>query len=144
MNTSVRPSRIAAGLLSVFAAPHTIGGLMFPPNNGPDAVLASMKSTHFDFKRSDCTFYGFHLGFGLMVSVYLVLSVVMAWVLGGERVAQNPAMKDTLRPLAWALLISNLAAAALSWRYFFIAPAVISAVVVLLLAWECTTTFRYY
>jgi hypothetical protein len=145
MNMSIRPSRVAAGLLLVFAASHTIGGLMFPPSKGPEAVavLASMKSTHFDFKGSDCTFYGFHLGFGLMVSVYLVLSVVMAWVLGDERVAQNPAMKDTLRPLAWALLISNLATAVLSWRYFFIAPAIISAVVVLLLAWECTTTFRY-
>jgi hypothetical protein len=146
MHISIRPSRAAAGLLLVFAASHTIGGLLFPPSNGPaaDAVLASMKSTHFDFNGSDCTFYGFHMGFGLMVSVYLALSAVMAWILGGERVARNPAVKEGLRPVAWALLISHVGTAILSWKYFFTGPGVISTVVALLLAWECMTTFGYH
>lgn len=96
MQNGVRLSRAAAGLLLVFAAAHTIRGLLFPPSNGPaaDAVLASMKSTHFEFKGSDCIFYGFHMGFGLMVNVYLVLSADIAWVLGGKRVARNPAARE--------------------------------------------------
>jgi uncharacterized membrane protein YedE/YeeE len=146
MHIGVRPSRAAAGLLLVFAASHTFGGFLFPSSNGPaaDAVLASMKSTHFDFFGSDCTFYGFHMGLGLMVSMYLVLSIVIAWILGDERVAQNPAVKEGQRPVAWALLVSHVGTMILSWKYFFVGPGVISTVVVLLLAWECTTTFRYH
>jgi hypothetical protein len=146
MVIGVSPSRAAAGLLLVFAASHTIGGLLFPPSNGPaaDATLALMTSTHFDFIGSDCTFYGFHMGFGLMVSVYLVLNAIMAWVLGDEGVARNPAVKKALRPLAWALFISLIGTAILSWKYFFIGPVVISTVVALLLGWECMTTFKYH
>jgi hypothetical protein len=146
MHTGVRPSRAAAGLLLVFAASHTIGGLLFPPSNGPaaDAVLASMKSEQFDFHGSDCSFYGFHMGFGLMASIYLVLSAVIAWILGDEQVVQNPAVKERLRPVAWALLISHVGTLVLSWKYFFIGPSVISMMIALLLAWECMTAFKYH
>lgn len=146
MHLSIRPSRAAAGLLLVFAITHTIGGLLFPPSNGltADAVLASMKSTHFDFNGSDCTYYGFHMGFGLIATVYKVLSAALAWILGGEQVLLNPAVREAQRPLAWVLLYSQAATAFLSWKYFFAGPGVFSTVIVLLLGWECLTTFRYH
>lgn len=140
------PSRLAAGLLLVFAASHTLGGLLFPPSNGKaaDAVFTSMKTTHFDFHGSDCTFYRFHLGFGLMVSVYLVLSAAIAWTFGDARLAKNPAMKEALKPVAWLLLMSHVCTAILSWKYFFAGPGAISTLVVLLLAWDCATTFGFH
>jgi len=103
-----------------------------------------MKKTHFDFNGSDCTFYGFHMGFGLMVSVYLVLSAVVAWILGDERSARDQAVKEAQRPIAWALMVSTVGTAILSWKYFFVAPVVVSTVIVLLLGWDCLTTFRYF
>lgn len=137
------PYRVASYLLLFFSGSHTLGGLLFPPSNGlaADAVLASMKTTHFDFHGSDCTFYGFHMGFGLNVSVYLALSAVIAWTLGDPRVAQNPAVRGVIRPVAWALFVAHMFTAVLSWQYFFKGPGVFSTLITLLLGWECFTRY---
>jgi hypothetical protein len=127
--------RLSTYLLLVFCAGHTIGGLFTPRSYGPeaDAVLASMKSVHFPFNGADSTWYGFHLGFGLIVSVYLLLCAFITWYLGGlDAVERRPCL-----PIAWALSLSLALTAALSFRYFFPAPGVFASLAAVLLAIQC-------
>src|SRR5436305_4143247 len=124
MNSNINSYRIATALLMGFCASHTIGGLLSFHDYGPPGnnVLASMKQVHFDFFGSDCSFYGFHMGFGLMVSVFLVVSAVITWTLGNPRVRGNPVVVREMRPIALALSVAYASVALLSWKYFFIGP----------------------
>jgi len=126
------PFRIATYLLLIFCAGHTLGGMLAQKSLGPesDAVFASMKAVHFNFNGSTCSWYGFWFGFGLMVSVFLLLSAVVVWRLDGARPESWPAMS----PIAWALVAAYACTAALSWAYFFAGPGVIATLVTLLLA----------
>src|SRR5260370_24523196 len=72
--------RIAAVLLLLFDAGHTSGFPWSDPKWGVD--LASMRSTHFYIMGFSRTYWDFYLGFGLFVSVFLLLAVVLAWQLG--------------------------------------------------------------
>jgi hypothetical protein len=138
MHPYLTPYRLATYLLLIFCTAHTFGGLLFPSSNGPagDAVLASMKSVHFTFNGADCTYYGFHLGFGLMASVFLLFSAALTWHL-----SRFPGGNPVLRPVAWALFLAHVPTMVLSWQYFFAGPGISSTVIALLLGWECLTTY---
>jgi hypothetical protein len=138
MHPYLTPYRVATYLLLIFFIAHTFGGLLFPPSHGPagDAVLASMKSVHFTFNGADCTFYGFHLGFGLMASVFQFFSAALTWHL-----SQFPSGNAVLRPVAWALFLAHVPMVVLSWQYFFAGPGIFSTVIALLLGWESFTTY---
>lgn len=135
MNSNINSYRIATALLLVFCASHTIGGLFSPYDYGPPGnnVLASMKQVHFDFFGSDCSFYGFHMGFGLMFSVFLVVSAVITWTLGNPRVRGNPVVVREMRPIALALSVAYASVALLSWKYFFIGPFGVSVAIAVLI-----------
>ena len=117
--------RIAAVLLLLFAAGHTFGFRQNNPEWGADAVIASMRSVHFDALGFTRTYWDFFSAFGLFFSVFLVFAAVLAWLLGGL-----PA--ETLvrvRSIAWALAICFVAITALSWRYAFTIPIIFSALI---------------
>jgi len=125
--------RIAAVLILLMAAGHTSGFPWSDPKWGVD--LGAMRSTHFDILGSSRTYWDFYVGFGLFVTVYLLLAVVLAWQLGGLP-AETLA---TMRGVAWALPLCFAAITVLSWRYFFIIPIVFSAVITVCLiagAWR--------
>jgi hypothetical protein len=124
--------RIAAVLLLLFCAAHTLGGMLSHGSLGAeaDAVLAQMKAVHFDFNGSNVSFWGFWFGFGMMLSVFLLFSAVAAWVLGSI----SPAQWSAVAPIAWALVVAHLFIAGLSWVYFFAAPAVFSGLAAGLMA----------
>jgi hypothetical protein len=126
------PFRIAAYLLVLFCAGHTLGGMLAQRSLGlaADAVFASMKAVHFDFNGSTCSWYGFWFGFGLMVSVFLLFSAFVAWRLDAVRPESWPAVSA----IAWGLVATYACTAVLSWAYFFAGPAVIATLVTLLLA----------
>ncbi len=126
------PFRIATYLLLLFFAGHTGGGMLAQKSLGPqsDLVFAAMKTVHFKFNGADSTWYGFWFGFGLMVSIFLLFSAIVAWQLDRVRPEQWPAVSV----IAWSLLASHLAATILSWKYFFAGPGTIGAIVTLLLA----------
>jgi hypothetical protein len=122
---------IATGLLAFFAVAHTVGGVVAVDSNGPaaDGVLALMRSVHFVVFGADRTYYELYLGFGLMVSVGLAFFAFAASMLARAQGAQ----RTTLQPLAWALLVAQVANLALSWRYFFTPPVITSALLVILI-----------
>ncbi len=133
--------RIAAVLILLFAVGHTVGFLQSDPKWGVDTLLASMRSIHFDVQGFSRTYWDFYVGFGLFVTVFLLLAVVLAWQLGGLP-AETLAM---MRGVAWALPLCFAAITVLSWRYFFIIPIVFSIVITVCLiaaAWRSAKPIR--
>jgi len=117
--------RISAVLLLLIAAGHTFGFRQNNPDWGAEAVLASMRSVHFDAQGFTRTYWDFFSAFGLIFSVFLLFAAVLALLL-----AALPA--ETLarvRGNAWALAICFVAVTALSWRFAFATPIVFSALV---------------
>ena len=122
------PFRIATYLLVLFFLGHTGGGMLAQKSLGPaaDTVFTAMKTVHFDFNGSDCTWYGFWFGFGLTVSVFLLLSAVISWQLDSVSREQWPAVSV----IAWALVGSHVVNTALSFKYFFVGPGIFGTAVV--------------
>ena len=127
------PYRISAVLLVVFCAMHTAGGMFSEPSFGQEAdgVFASMKAVHFDFNGADSTWWGFWFGFGLMTSVFLAFSALVAWKL--DAVAREA--WPVVSAIAWALVVAQAANAVLSWAYFFAGPGIFATAITLLLAY---------
>src|SRR5438105_8957188 len=73
--------RIAAVLILLFDVGHTTGYPWSDPKWGVD--LGSMRSTHFEIFGFSRTYWDFYIGFGLFVTVFLLLSAIVAWQLGG-------------------------------------------------------------
>jgi hypothetical protein len=112
--------RIAAILLLLFDIGHTLGFRQSDPKWGVDALLASMRSIHFDVQGFSRTYWDLFVGAGLFVSVFLLFAAVLAWQLGGL----SAETLGLMRPTAWALALCFVAVTILSWRYFFILPIV--------------------
>jgi hypothetical protein len=131
--------RISSVLLLLFAAGHTFGFRKTDPEWGVDSLLGSMRSVRFDAQGFSRTYWDFFVGFGLFVSVFLVLAAVLAWQLGGLA----PEILALMRGPAWALVVCFAAVTILSWRYFFIVPILFSAVITVCLtaaAWLSAKT----
>ena len=114
--------RIAAVLLALFEAGHTSGFPWSDPQWGVD--LASMQSTHFYIMGFSRTYWDFYVGFGLFVSAFLLLAVVLAWQLGGL----PPESLARMRGTAWTFALCFAGITVLAWKYFFIIPIVFSIV----------------
>jgi len=117
--------RVAAVLLLLFAVGHTLGFRQTDPQWGVDALLGSMKSIRFDVQGFNRSYWDFFVGFGLFVSVFLVFSAVLAWMLGGLPAETLASM----RGIAWLFALCFAVIAVLSWRYFFIIPLVFSVLI---------------
>jgi hypothetical protein len=122
--------RIAAVLLVLFAIGHTFGFWQAQPEWNADSVIASMRSVHFDAQGFNRTYWDFYLGFGLFVSVFLLLAAVLSWQMG----SLPAGTLAQLRGPVWALVLCFAAVTVLSWRYFFIIAIVLSAAITLALA----------
>jgi hypothetical protein len=121
--------RIAAVLLLLFAIGHTVGFRQTDPKWGVDALLASIRSIHFDVQGFSRTYWDFFVGFGLFVTVFLLLAAAVAWQLGSlpaETLAH-------MRGIAWTLALCFVVITVLSGRYFFIVPIVFSIVITMCL-----------
>jgi len=114
--------RIAAVLLVLFDVGHTSGFPWSDPKWGVD--LGSMQLTHFYIMGFSRTYWDSYVGFGLFVSVLLLLAVVLAWQLGGL----PPESLARMRGTAWAFALCFIAVTVLSWKYFFSIPIVFSVV----------------
>jgi hypothetical protein len=118
--------RIASVLLVLFAIPHTLGFRQNVPEWGVGTVIGSMRSVHFDAQGFDRTYWDFFSAFGLFFSVFLLFAAILAWQLGGLQVGT---LTPFARHTAWALALSFVAVAALSWRYSFTTPIVFSILI---------------
>jgi hypothetical protein len=132
--------RIASVLLVLYTLGHTLGAVVSIPRFGDasDTVVSLMQSVHVRAQGADCTWYGFYRGFGILVSVFFVLSAVLAWHLGGIA----PRARRDLAPVAWTLFAGHLAGAVVTWVYFFPVPIVFSTAIAALLGFGCLRSIR--
>src|SRR5215469_6806262 len=117
--------RIAAVLLLLFGAAHTLGFRQSDPSWGVDALLGSMRSIHFDVQGFQRTYWDLFLAAGFSVGVFYVFAAILAWQLGGLPAATLALMRGT----AWAFALCFAAITILSWRYLFILPVVFGAAI---------------
>lgn len=121
--------RIAAVLLVLFAAGHTLGFRQTDPTWGVDALLSSMQSIHFDMQGFDRTYWDLFVAAGFSVGVFYLFAAILAWQLGGLPTATLALIRGT----TWAFALCFAAITVVSLRYLFIIPIVFSIVITLCL-----------
>ena len=119
--------RVASILSLLFAAGHTLGGLQSWSPAGETEVLQAMRSFRFDAEGVSRTYLEFYLGFGFILSVYLLLQAVVLWQLA-TLARVEPAR---LRPLVAAFLLAQVASGVLALKFIFAVPAIFSALIAL-------------
>lgn len=119
--------RSAAVLTFLHAVLHTFGGLLSAPQHGPEEifVLDTMQSRQFDFMGSQRSYWDFYIGFGLFLTVSLLMQAALLWLLA----ALTKAEPSKAHPLIAVVLVGFMAAIALSWQFFFIAPLVMEILI---------------
>jgi hypothetical protein len=121
--------RIAAVLLVLYAAGHTMGFRRVDPRWGVESFVNGLRTTMFDVQGARRTYWGFYVGFGLFCTVQLLFAALMAWQLG----ALPQATLALMRMATWGFALSFLAVTIVTWRYFFVAPIVFSVIITLCL-----------
>src|SRR3954469_8063089 len=117
--------RVGAVLLLLFAIGHQLGFRQVEPQWGVAAYIDGLKSTTFEVQGARRNYWDFFSGLGFFVTVLLLFSAVLAWQLAGMPVTTLA----SLRLVLWSFAACYVLIALLSWRYFFAAPLVLSALV---------------
>jgi hypothetical protein len=114
--------RIASGLTVLYAAGHAMGGTESWSPPGETDVLQSMRTFEFDVMGATRTYMHFYLGFGVYITVLLLLQAVLMWQLA------SLARVDPRRtgPLIATLSVSSLIGTFVVWRFIFAVPALCS------------------
>jgi hypothetical protein len=114
--------RIASVLAFIHCVLHTIGGVFSSPTHGAEeiAVIDAMKSHRFDVFGSMRSYWDFFFGYGLFVALALLISAILFWQLSGYA-RKNAAL---VLPIVALFFCNYVIMAIVSWRYFFIAPAI--------------------
>ncbi len=121
--------KIVSCLLVLFCVAHTLGFRQTDPRWGVGSMVESMRTIHFDAQGFSRTYWDFFVGFGLFVSVFFLLSAILAWQLSAmsrEALVHMPI-------LTWGFAICFVGVTVLTWMYFFIAPIIFSSVITLCL-----------
>ena len=113
--------RIASVLTLIHAVLHTVGGVFGKTPPGPaSAAVAAMQANHFVFMGATRTFWDFHIGMGLAVTIFLTMEAIVFWLLGGLVKRDGTA----LRPVLAIFALGYVAFALDSMVYFFTLAAV--------------------
>src|SRR5436305_7031446 len=97
--------RVASVLTFIHAVLHTIGGVFGGAAPGvQQATVAGMKANEFPAMGAMRTYWDFHMGMGLAVSVFLTMEAVVFWQLGS--LAKTDAQR--MRPVLATFLIGYL------------------------------------
>jgi hypothetical protein len=124
--------RIAAAFFVLFAAGHTIGFLhLRAPSAEGRAVFDAMNTVHFVVSGRTYSYGEFYRGFGLSCTVSMLFSAFVAWHLG-EVAGSAP---SAIGALGWIFAAVQVAGLVLSVIYFGPPPAILSALVAILLGY---------
>ncbi len=122
--------RIAAILLILFAAGHTFGFRQSDPAWGVDALLGSMQSIHFDMQGFRRSYWDLFVAAGFSVGVFYLFAAILSWQLG----SLPSDMLIRMRLTSWAFALAFAAITVISWRYLFVVPIIVSALITVCLA----------
>jgi hypothetical protein len=115
--------RIAAVLILLFDLGHSAAYPWSDPAWGVD--IGAIQSRHFNVLGFSRTYWDFYVGFGLFVSVFLLLAAIFAWQLG----SLPRQILLLVRSTAWAFALCFAVVTVLSALYFFIIPIVFSGAI---------------
>jgi hypothetical protein len=123
--------RIASVFTVIHSILHTIGGVLSKPKDPEQiAVIETMKSHTFNVMGSMRTFWDFFFGYGLGVTVTLLIQGILFWMLG-SLVKTSPAV---VRPIVGLFAINFAVMSIIVSKYFFIAPGVTEVLIAVSLA----------
>jgi len=118
--------RVAAVLVAVQAVLHTIGGVFGKPAPGPGEVAyAAMQANHFPVMGLDRSYWLFFIGFGLCITVSMVMEATVFWLLG----SMAASIGTRLRPVLAVFTTGYAALTVLAGLFFFPVPTMWDAVV---------------
>jgi hypothetical protein len=124
--------RFVAIVFVLFAVGHTFGFLNFKaPTPEGRAVFDSMNAVQIPVRGDVYTYGNFYRGFGLIISINMVFSAILAWWLGQVARTQT----KILIPIAWAFAATQVVGVLLSVEYFSVLPAVFSVTTAAGLVW---------
>jgi hypothetical protein len=121
--------RIASVLLVLFCIGHTVGFRQTEGMVGADTVVGLMQSVRFPVQGFQRTYWDFYVGFGLIVTLFLLFSAVLCWGLA----TAGPDVLSRLRVATWGLAICFVGVTILSWGYFFTAPGIFATLITICL-----------
>jgi phosphoglycerol transferase MdoB-like AlkP superfamily enzyme len=126
--------RIASVLTLIHCTLHTVGGVFGKPkHSAPEiAVLDTMKSQRFNFMGSMRSYDDFLFGYGLAITITLLVQGILFWQLG-TAIKTDPGV---VRPIVALFFVAGMLTAIVSWKYFFIAPAITQLLIAVCLAWS--------
>jgi hypothetical protein len=114
--------RIASSLTLLFALAHTAGMPWTPALGKSDIpVVEAMKTHQFEVMGVTRSYFSFYVGFGVNLSVMLLLLAVLIWMCASLVKAGIPGLKPMIAVLAGAFVIN----AVLTWQYILPIPAII-------------------
>ena len=112
--------RITSLITLILAVGHFLGGVASWSPVGETEVLKAMQSFRFDTGGMSRTYFDFYLGFGFILSVYLLLQAVLLWQLA--TLAKTEAHR--IRPLLVSFLLACIVSAGLGSSYLRCLPSV--------------------
>ena len=123
--------RVAAVLTLLYCVGHT-SGIPWTPYTDAEAtsVLETMKSHSFEEQGFKGTYWDIYIGFGLVISVYLLVQAAVLWQVAS--LAKLDAVR--VRPIVVSFLIAFVINAGLSWKYFFVVPVLMAGLIAICLA----------
>jgi phosphoglycerol transferase MdoB-like AlkP superfamily enzyme len=124
--------RIASVLTLIHCTLHTVGGVFGKPKHGaPEiAVIDTMKNQRFNFMGSMRGYHDFLFGYGLAITITLLVQGILFWQLGAA-IKTDPGV---VRPIVALFFVGCILTAIVSWKYFFIAPAITQLLIAACLA----------
>jgi hypothetical protein len=122
--------RIASIITFLYCAGHTLGYPWTPAAGGREmATVQSMRSHQFDVIGSMRSFWDFYIGFGLVVSGFMIAVAVVLWQMASlDRRGVNG-----LRPMIATFLITFVINTIFDIQFFFVIPTVMAIVISILL-----------
>jgi hypothetical protein len=131
--------RIASIITLLYFAGHT-AGMPWTPAVGPGEVpvLEAMKNHSFVAQGFKRTYWDFYLGFGVIISAYLLVQAIVLWQLAA--LAKTDPLR--VRPIVASFFVAFIVNAVLAWQYFFAVPVVMAGAISVCLALAFVTAGR--
>jgi hypothetical protein len=122
--------RAASILTIIHSITHTIGGVYGAPGPGAQrAAVAAMRANTFQVLGVTRSYWDFHMGLGLCVTIFLTVEAIAFWLLG--ELAKNSTVN--LRPILLVFFFGYIALAVNSAVYFFAPPVIVELAIALCL-----------
>ena len=118
--------RAASILTIIHSIAHTVGGVYGAPVPGAQqAAVDAMKANTFPLMGVTRSYWDFHMGFGLAITIFLAVEAIVFWLLGN--LARDS--DADLRPVLAIFLVGYIALAINSLAYFFAPPVIVELLI---------------